>query len=325
MDAQKKIRSYICPSPLLKWAGLVLALAAVLLLAAGIIAYTAGNDTVTPFSRQDSQPGTMVSVEITGVSHWLYRTAADTYYIATDAAGNGYVLCLKEQDFADLGAQAAYFLFQTGDMPEAYPLTGCVQVIPAEVRTGLAEIWDMTPEEFDGEFGTLVINCGTTARWEAASPWFSPALACGLVGLALLLYWRRRERTALGCLARLEARGLTAAAAAQLADLDRCTLLGDDRGKLTEDFLFGRGTGMACALQDIAWFYRVEKSRLFLLPRTVMMVGTRHTGLRAAVNMKRFDRLNITADVAEAIGKKNSHVLLNRTRENSAAFKKLCK
>ena len=82
---------------------------------------------------------------------------------------------------------------------------------------------------------------------------------------------------------------------------------------------------MACFLGDILWFYRVEKSRLFLLPRTVMMAGTRHTLLRSAVNMKRFDRLNITADVAAAIGRKNKNVLLNHSRANSAAFKKLCK
>ena len=325
MDAQKKIRSYICPSRLLRWTALALLIAAAVLLIGGAVAFAAADNTVVPFSQADSQPGTMASAEITGVSHWLYRTAGETYYTAFDAAGNNYVLCLKDRDFARMGPQAAYYLFQNGDMPEGFPLTGCVQILPAEVQAGLAEMWAMTPEEFDSAFGTLVLNCATTTRREAASPWFFPAISFALAGLALLLYWRRKEQTALRCLKRLEELGLTEAAAAQLADLDRCTLLGDDRGKLTEDFLFGRGTGMACFLGDILWFYRVEKSRLFLLPRTVMMAGTRHTLLRSAVNMKRFDRLNITADVAAAIGRKNENVLLNHSRANSAAFKKLCK
>lgn len=325
MDAQKKIRTYICPKPWLRWIALALLAAAAVLLIGGIIAFAATDNTVTPFSREDSQPGAMASLEITGVSHWLYRTSAGTYYTAADATGNNYILCLTTREFANLSQQAAYYLFQTGDTPDPYPLTGCVQVVPAEVRDGLAQVWDLTAEEFDSEFGTLVLNCATTARREAASPWFSPALICGLVGLALLFYWRRREQTALSCLARLEELGLVDNAASQLTDLDRCTLLGDDQGKLTEDFLFGRETGMACALQDIAWFYRTEKSRLFLLPRTVLMAGTRHTGLRPAVNLKRFDRLNISADVAAAIARRNSNLLLNKSRENSAAFKKLCK
>ena len=325
MDAQKKIRTYICPSRFFRWTALALLIAATVLLIGGIVSFAAADSTVTAFSRETSQPGTMASVEITGVSHWLYRTTADTYYLATDAAGRGYVLCLTDRDFAKLGSQAAYFLFQNGDMPDACPLTGCVQILPAEVRAGLAEIWGMTTEEFDSEFGTLVLNCTTTARRQAASPWLPPAIVCALAGLVLLLYWHRRERTALRCLARLEALGLMDAAAAQLEDLDRSTLLGDDQGRLTGDFLFGRGTGMACSLGDILWFYRTEKSRFFLLPRTVMMVGTRHTLLRPAVNLKRFDRLNTTLDVAAAITEKNKHVLLNRSRENSTAFKKLCK
>ena len=82
---------------------------------------------------------------------------------------------------------------------------------------------------------------------------------------------------------------------------------------------------MACPLKDIIWFYRTEKSRLFLLPSTVLMAGTRHTGLRHAVNMKRFDRLNISSDVATAISRKNPSLLLNKSRENAATFKKLCK
>lgn len=325
MDAQKKIRTYICPNPWLRWIALALLTAAAVLLIVCVVAFASTDTTVAPFSPEDSQPGTMASLEITGVSHWLYRTSAGTYYTASDAAGSNYVLCLRNRDFANLTQQASYYLFQTGEMPEPYPLTGCVQLLPAEVRDGLAQVWDLTVEEFDRQFGTLVLNCGTTARREAASPWLSPALVCALAGVAVLLYWHRREQTARRCLARLEELGLTEAAAAQLSDLDRCTLLGDDRGKLTEDFLFGRGTGMACPLKDIIWFYRTEKSRLFLLPRTVMMAGTRHTGLRHAVNMKRFDRLNISSDVAAAISRKNPSLLLNKSRENAAAFKKLCK
>lgn len=325
MDAQKKIRNYICKKTWSLWTGLALLCAAALLFIGGVIAYFSTDTTATPFSREDSQPGTTATLEITGVSHWLYRTSRATYYAALDAEGNHYTLCLTEKQFGGMGSQALYFLTEMGEAPDAVALTGCVQAVPEDVRAGLADIWGISTEEYDSRYGGLVLNCATTARREAAAPWTSPALTLSLIGLALLLWFLRTELTARRCLARLEELGLTDAAAAQLADLERCTLLGEDRGKLTKDFLFGRETGMACALQDIAWFYRTEKSRLFLLPRTVMMVGTRHTGLRAAVNLGRFDRLNITADVAKAIGKKNASVLLNRSRENSAAFKRMCK
>lgn len=325
MDAQKKIRNYICPNPWLRRGAIALLIAALTLITIGFGAFTKADLSVYPFSPQDSAAGTMAKVEITGVSHWLYRTARDTYYVATDAEGRSITLCLTETQFSRMGEQAAYFLFQAGDIPEGYPLRGCVQPLPEEVLAGLAEIWGITQAQYQAEYGNLVLNCTTTSRRQAASPWVSPAIVCALAGLALLLYWRRREQNARRCLARLEELELTEKAAAQLSDLDSCTLLGDDQGKLTKDFLFGRGTGMACALEDILWFYRVEKSRLFLLPRTVMMAGTRHTLLRTAVNLKRFDRLNITNDVAGAIAKRSGCLLLGKSRKNAAAFKNMCK
>lgn len=325
MDAQKKIRKYICKKAWVLWTGLALLCAAVAVFIGGIAAFFRADTTVTPYSREASQPGTMASLEITGVSHWLYRTTDTVYYTATDAQGNSYTISLTDAQFGELGSQALYYITQTGDVPAAVSLTGCVQTLPEEVRAGLADIWDVSEEEFDSIFGGLVLNCTTTSRRQAAAPFISPAAFLALIGLAVTAWYLHTALTARRCLARLAELGLTGEAAAQLADLDRCKLLGDDRGKLTKDFLFGRKTGMALFRGDIVWLYRTEKSRLFLLPRTVLMAGTLHTGLRTAVNMGRFDRLGVTSDVIQEIAKTNPKTRQGKTKENTAAFRKLRK
>lgn len=325
MNAQEKIRKYICKKAWSRWAGMAGLAAAALVLILALVAALRADTAVKPFSRENAAAGTMVSVEITGVSDWLYRTRNATYYAAQDAEGNNYTLCLTQEQFSRMGPQALYYLTQAGEMPAPYTLTGCVQYLPYDVGAGLADIWGITLEEWENTFGNLVINCTTDARREAASPYLSPAWMLALAGLALSVWFWRTELTARRCLARLEKLGLTEAAAEQLGDLESCMLLGDDRGKLTKDFLFGRGTGFACLRSDVAWAYRTEKSRLFLLPRTVLMAGTRHTGLRTAVNMKRFDRLGVTGDVIAALGKENPALLVGKTRENTAAFRKMGK
>lgn len=324
MDAQKTIKRYILPR------GMAIAAAALILAAAvlGVLSFAAMRSVdieALEFYPSDSDNGTMAYIDVVGISDWLYQYDSTVYYTALDAEGYLYTVRLTDSQFEKLAPQLAYWNDESEDavMPDAFRLEGLVTAMPSDARTALAECWRITTAEYDLYFGTKCLDATTSAGEAAAGPWLLGTLLCGIFGVAFLVVAVRSAGTAGKFLRRLDELGLTERAARQLQDSACGTVIGKNRGILTQDFLFGKGTGVVVPYSDILWCYQLDRKRNFVPVNSYLMVGTMASAPAGAVDMNRNDRQGVIAEALEVIAQRNPGAMVGYNREFAKTFRNL--
>ena len=329
MDAKKTIKKYICPGTWMAVLGVLLAVVMALSLILGLATLTSTDNSVeaAEFYPDESPRGSTVYIDVVGVSTWLYQYDDAVYYSVEDAEGYLYTVRLSDAQYNAMTAQQAYWerTDENEPAPAPYRLVGVAKDIPSDVRESLAQSWSITASEYDQYFGTGYLNATTSAGQEASAGFFVAALISGIFALLCLIFTQRAGGNATQCLRQLEERGLLEKAAQQLEFTENHTVIGKKRGILTQDFLFGKGTGVVVAYDDILWAYKQDQRRNFVVANSYLMVATRFMSAQGAIDMNRADRKGFIGDALVIISQRNPKALLGYTNENGKAYKAMVK
>ena len=323
MDSRKIIRKYIMPGGFVRVGMVLCAIALVVTLVMGLLVLNAETPDPVEFYPSETPVGSMAYIDVVGVSNWLYNYDGAIYYSVEDAEGYLYTVRLKDSQLKEMAAQEEYWNrdSETAPMPAPYRLVGYVQDTADHVRESLAQSWDITVTEYDQYFGDYFLNATTSAGAEKSAGWFVGTLFSGLFGLLFLILQMRAASVSRKCLRVLEERCLLDKAAQQLENAEEHQIIGKKRGVLTRDFIFGKGTGAVVAYSDVAWAYKQDQKRNFVLVNSYLMVATAWMGVQSVVDMSGPDKTGAIGETLAVIGQRNPEALLGYTKENSKAYK----
>ena len=323
MDPKKIIKKYIMPAGIIRFGAIVLSLVMAMTLVMGIVALNAEVAEPVDFYPTETPVGTMAYIDVVGVSNWLYQYDSAIYYSVEDAYGYLYTVRLKDSQLKEMSAQEEYWnrSSESAPMPEPYRLVGLVQNASGDVKESLAQSWAITLAEYEEYFGGTFLNATTSAGAEKASGWFVGALFSGLFALLCLILQLRASSVAKKCLRILEDRCLLEKAAQQLENKEAQIVVGKNRGIMTQDFVFGKGTGAVLAYSDIIWAYKQDAKRNFMHVNSYLMVATAWMGAQGIIDLNAPDKTGCIGDALAVIGRMNPQVLLGYTNENRKAYR----
>lgn len=328
MDSRKIIQKYIGAPGWMAVVGWILAVVTAACIGVGAISYASGADVVpAAFYPSETKTGTMAYIDVVGVSNWLFKSDDITYYTAEDAAGYLYTVRLSDAQYDAMAAHQAYWNRETEDAPapEAYHLVGYVQDITSLMRENLANSWEISEEDYDYYFGTKFLNATTTTSEQTSSMYFIGALFAGLLALLCLIRCLGVGSSVKKSLNQLEERNLLDKAAQQLEFTEGHTVIGKNRAILTQDFLFGRRTGVAVAYDDIHWAYQQDRRRGFFITGACLIIGTVFMKLQVTIELNGADRNGYLGDALATIAQRNPRAMTGYTNTNRKAYKAILK
>ena len=330
MDAKYTIKKYIQPSKALAVVTVLLLVVTVVCLAAWFMTISSADavamEKMDEFYPNESEVGSMAYVDVVGISNWLYDYDGAVYYSVEDAEGYFYTVRVSEDEYKKMKAQQEYWLRESDSepMPEAHRLTGVVSTTVPTVKSSLAESWDISVSEYEQYFGKLYLNTTTTAGEEKAMGWFVGMIFCGIFAgilLACLIGASSRTRKSLNT---LEERGLLERAAMELEAPGNLTI-GKDQARLSQQFLFERGGGIAIPFGDILWCYQQTRQQGFSTVGVNLIVRTASGKMLQAISVPGKDKKGLVREAMVWIAQHNPNVFLGYTNENMAAYSQMCK
>lgn len=327
MEMQDKIKKYIGPNPVARVIAILLCVATVVTLAVGIVVMNSANQAeATVFIPDENESNTPVYLDVVGVSGWVVDYDGAVYYSAEDAEGYLYTIRLNGSTYNDMTAQQEYWMRETEDvaMPEAYRVTGTSRKLASNIKTALAESWELTEVEFTQYFGDSYIDTTSSAGLNKAVGWFIAAMMCGVFGLVLLVSVITTGSQTKKTLQLLEEQGKLREAAAQL-DAEDTVSYCSDKGRLSRDFLFGKSTGIAVPCSRILWAYQQTQKRGLATVNTYLVVSTPDRQKLMAVNVGKNDRYGEIQQMLQAINQRNPRTMLGYTGENAKMYKAMVK
>ena len=323
MDSKKIIKKYIMPGGFVRIGAVLCAIVLAVTLVMGLMALNVETPDPVEFYPSDTPIGTMAYIDVVGVSNWLYNYDGAIYYSVEDAEGYLYTVRLKDSQLKAMSAQEEYWnrTSETDPMPDAYRLVGYVQKTSDDVRENLSQSWDIPVEEYDQYFGENFLNATTSVGAENSAGWFVGALFSGLFGLVFVILQSRAASQSKKCLRVLEENCLLEKAAQQLENSETHIVIGKNRGIMTQDFIFGKGTGAVLAYKDILWAYKQDQKRNFVLVNSYLIAATTWMGAQGIVDLNGPDKTGCIGEALAVIGERNPDVLLGYTKENRKAYK----
>ena len=327
MDPKKIIKKYIMPAGVIRFGAIALSLVLAVTLVMGIVTINTDVGEPVDFYPTETPVGTMAYIDVVGVSNWLYQYDGAVYYSVEDAYGYLYTVRLKDSQLQAMSAQEEYWnrTTEAAPMPEPYRLVGLVQNTGTDVKESLAQSWDITLSEYEEYFGGTFLNATTTAGAAKASGWFVGALFSGLFALLCLILQLRASGMAKKCLQILEERCLLEKAAQQLENKEAQIVIGKNRGILTQDFIFGKGTGAVLTYGDIIWAYKQDAKRNFMHVNSYLMAATAWMNAQGIIDLNAPDKTGCISDALAVICRMNPQVLLGYTNENRRAYRDAAK
>lgn len=324
MDSKQILKKYVKPSSAALVAGIVLlALAAALLVGGIISANNAKANAAAPvqFNSRESESGSYVYLDVVGISNWLYNDEGAIYYTAVDADANLYTVRVSDSDYNKMTAQQEYWLDENQDapQPEPYRLTGLAAKAGTTLQKALSESWEILPLEYNSYFGTMYLNATTDPVAEAGVIFFVFAFMCFLFSLVLCIAGIMQSVNFNKTVQALEQANLLDRAAAELNDPSNM-ILGKDRARLSQNFLFGKGTNAVVPYSDIQWVYHRNLKQYFITVNCCLIVNTLgKTGI-TAVNFGKADKHNELGRGVDLMAQRNPNMLLGFTNENRKAY-----
>lgn len=322
MDSKKIIKKYIMPNSLVRICAVVFGAVMVVTLFMGITALNAEVPDPVDFYPSETPVGTSAYIDVVGVSNWLYQYDEAIYYSVEDAYGYLYTVRLKDSQLKEMAAQEEYWnrTSETAPMPEPYRLVGVVQEASASVKESLAQAWGISESEYVEYFGVNFLNATTSVGAENSSVWFIGAFGSFLVTLLCLVFQLQAAIVSKKCLKELEERCLMDKAAQQLSFAENHFVVGKNRGILTQDFIFGKGTGAVVPFSDVVWAYKLDQRRNFAIASSYLMVGTPWMGAERIIDLNQADKYGYISDTLAMIAEKNPNAMLGYTKENRRAY-----
>lgn len=326
MESAQTIKKYIGPKKISVIGAWVLLVATIACIVGGVaigwIQQQQNKGRAEQWYVNDSKKGSIAYLDIVGVSDWLVKYGDDTvYYSAEDAEGYLYTVRLTKAQYRAMKEQQKYWEREDDNapIPAPYRVYGKVSGITSTIRSDLCEAWDITKEQYDDAFGKTFLNCANTEN-DYGVGFYVFAFLFGIFALCLFLANGSTNRAVKKSLKRLEELGLVDRAAQQLEQpVVSCK---KDQGRITSEFLFGKGTGVAMSLKDVHWAYRKTMRTNFVPTNDMLMVGDGRKAPITAVNLGRHDEEDINKLLIE-INVRNPEALLGYSNENIKAYREI--
>lgn len=122
------------------------------------------------------------------------------------------------------------------------------------------------------------------------------------------------------CVKLLEASGELEAAAKALESYDTY-VIGNNKGRISGGFLFGKNTGMVVRVKDLMWCYKQIQRVWFIPTNASLIIYTMDHTLIPAVIYGKNDRNQELEQAMLYLHKENPNILLGFNRENQKAYK----
>ncbi len=208
--------------------------------------------------------------------------------------------------------------------PEPYRVYGYAKTTGSTVARQLAETWGIEKDDYLAQYGKVLLDTNATDESGVTMGAVLGGFIALLIGLIFVLALVPAEQNAAKCLRALEARGLTQRAAGQL-ESEANLVIGKDEGRLSQEFLYGRKTGIVVPYDSILWCYRRVTRQNFSTVSTSLILCTRDMKKKAAIVLSGKDKDDVLNRAMLVIAAHNPTVLLGFTNENASAYRQRCR
>ena len=265
----------------------VVCIISVFLMIAGL---GAGDDPAeaTAFHPLDSESGDYCYLDVAGISDWIYEIERDssttTYYCAEDAEGYLYTVILYDSARSNLSHLEDWY-YRTEDIPapETQRIYGVSKTLSADVKSTLAEWWEVSESEYEDYFGVMVLDCTTTPSEDQSGMWGVIALMTFLFAIIFGVSSAAAKKNFKRSIKRLEELDMIAMAAEELDAPDNI-VIGKDKGRLTRHFIIGRRTGVVMPYSDVEWAYRrITRTNFVATGATLILNTLKHKDIGAII------------------------------------------
>ena len=322
MNEKKTVLRYI------RWFNSTRLIAAILLLliGLGLAGLAIWNSTKPeaepqPFDAVSDRSAYYSYLDVIGVSDWVYKYGHTTYYYLMDTDYNFYLAILSDDAFASLSHQNR-FMNELTDTETVKRLTGMNKAVPSTVRSEIMEMEELDEDQYGNIFGNRLFNVGETPGANAVAMWGFLAIILLGSALALFLVGLMNNSIAKKAVKRLEEKGLLEKAAAELESPTTQREF-KDRFRLGNRFLFGKGSGLAAAWEDVRWVYQSKTTYEVVVKfrSLVICTGDKQTHKTSYRNK---DSDEVYA-LMEAFAGRNPDMLVGYSLDNSRAWREACK
>jgi hypothetical protein len=326
MESKKTIEKYVKPSPILNIIAIVLVVAALFMVVAGIVSAGNAKDAAGEpelFHPFDSPVDSYAYIDVVSISNWLYKIDGAVYYVVTDAEGYNYTARVPDSAFNKMDAQYDYYMSEdpNAKAPAPYRLAGTALIANKDLKDTISECVGIKASEYEDYFGELYLNAALTPGDDALSGWLVGALMCGIFGVIFFVCTIPASITFNNCVKALEEANLLDRAAAEL-ESGEFEKIGNDCGRLSRSFLYCKNTGFVAPYSDIQWVYRRNVKQYFLITVNVnLIVSTLKMDQRIALNFSGKNRDEEFNKIFMTIAQNNPDVLIGFTGENQRAYK----
>lgn len=326
MDSKKTLAKYLKPSPVLNIIAIVLAVAAVVMLVMGFVISAddkANMGEPTLFDAVDSRIDEYTYLDVVSISNWLYKIDGSVYYVASDAEGYYYTVKVSDSEYGKMSAQYDYYMSDDPDakMPAPYRLVGMATIANKDLKDTIAECVGLEAYEYEDYLGEMYLD----ATEEPGSDSFFGGLAgCLMFGVFALLFFVLALPGTLTfnkCVKALEEANLLDRAAAEL-ESGEFEKIGNDCGRLSRNFFYGKKTGIVVPYSDIQWVYRRNVKQYFVITVNVSLIlSTLTLDQQIALNFAGKNRDEEFNKIFRTIAQNNPNVLIGFTGENQREYK----
>lgn len=267
------MKSYIKPKKTRLIISAVMLLLAVLLCAMGAAAED-NREIPDPVPMEIGQEvADYCYINVQALTDWILSVSGGTdytYYEAMDTDGIWHVVRLEDDEVAELQhiMDYTYYEGEDAEVPDPVRVYGVARIIPLDDREALADMYEVTVEEYEGYYGDTHLDVGDQPSdgigwYILACIMFIAAVIVAAIGYAPLKGEYRR------CLRLLENSGMMEDAE---IEFETSSELGDTV-RYSENFAYIHRGGKVMPFDDMVWVYRHEYRIYLIIKITDFMVG----------------------------------------------------
>jgi len=333
MNAKKVIRSYIGPSAFRKALSWIFALAAVALLAAGVY-FTVHREDPRDAARFDSiteDSGDFVFLDVIALDEqWLFKYTIDsevyTFYTVMAADEYYYITVLSDAQFGRMEAQREFWYEYDYEEPipantAIYRIYGLACPIDDDIRKDIAYEYDYTSSDVDDIFGCMYLDATARPSQGLGKLLLTLAFACFLWWVWSVFANGLVKGVARRSIKRLEQLGRLDAAAEELNG--RVKIIGSDKCRFSENFVFVKRLGTALSYDDILLYYRARAS--LFSGASAVFAATKINRAFPIVRSRGFDRSGMIDSVMATLAERAPSALSGITPENQQSYSAMIK
>ncbi len=276
------MRSYIKPKKTLLIIGAGLILLAVLLCVMG-----AAEDEKEIPAALPMEIGQEVTdycyIDVQALTDWTLSVTGDeeyTYYEAMDPEGIWHVVRLEDEEVAQLQhiMDYTYSEDENAVAPDPVRVYGVARIIPLDDREKLAEMYELTSEEYEGYFGDTFLEVGDEPS--TGGGWYILAFMALIAGVIVAACYAPKKGEYKRCLRLLENSGMLEDAE---IEFETSSELGNTI-RYSDNFIYVQNGGKVMPFEDIVWVYR-QVYRVYLVIKLTSLVIGFASGLKMKIKV----------------------------------------